>query len=248
MAKWSMFTSISKQPKDLGGISVQIWATCEIWGTESNFKYLLWEGDEKQHEVKFWHHNHSLHSTAHTSIVHCAHMWRCKNMHTTRMSHLAHTFTWPLWNPNPKSRVYRACRSLNTLANTWLTQSILITLKCPKPSLHYCKPKMRPDGFVAETVGAALLWTWDRAQSLSAGKGVWVSGPRFSLNSRSSPGVEKRNTDPMSAGSHNQQHMKAVLCDLGLKKRYWLNPGVSLCVAFVCLSIFSLCKESSFHV
>lgn len=44
MAQRFMFTSISKQPIDLGDISAQTQATCEIWEMEPNFKYLLREG------------------------------------------------------------------------------------------------------------------------------------------------------------------------------------------------------------
>lgn len=69
-----MFTSISKQPIDLVGISVQIQATCEIWGNEPNFKYFSGEGHEKRREVNIWHGDYSLRSAAHTFIIHCAHM------------------------------------------------------------------------------------------------------------------------------------------------------------------------------
>lgn len=121
-----MFTSISKQPIDLGGISVQIKATCEIWGTESNFKYPPQEGHEKPRKVNASHRDHSLHSAAHTFVIYHAHIMRmqehARNLHLT---------SDPFETLTKTASVSQVCSSWNTLTNARWMQCILIIPNCP---------------------------------------------------------------------------------------------------------------------
>ena len=66
-----------------------------------------------------------------------------------------------------------------------------------------------------KTVGAGSFWMGDGAQSVSAGGRDRVPDSGSSLRSSSAPGAEEWTEDPVSAGSHNQQHLKAVLLHSG---------------------------------
>lgn len=205
-----MFTSISKQPIDLGGISVQIKATCEIWGTESNFKYPPQEGHEKPRKVNVSHRDHSLHSAAHTFVIYHAHIMRmqehARNLHLT---------SDPFETLTKTASVSQVCGSWNTLTNARWMQCILIIPNCPLcHSIMKKKLNRNQMGLWHKAVGAVSFWMGDGVQPFSAG------GETEGVRRRLQPpdpalllGLKSGTEDPFPTGSHNQQHLRSVLCN-----------------------------------
>lgn len=138
MAQRFMFTSISKQPIDLGDISAQTQATCEIWEMEPNFKYLLWEG------MKTY-----VRSTFGTTNFHFP-------LPLTPSLHTVHTHTHTLQGVRIRSEacklhqtafVIRAPKPASVRWDSWKSLSGAIRSDYGEMS-HYLKPGRRPRGTV----------------------------------------------------------------------------------------------------
>lgn len=138
MAQRFMFTSISKQPIDLGDISAQTQATCEIWEMEPNFKYLLWEGMKTYVRSTFgttsFHFPLLLTPSLYTMHTHTS---GCKDM-LGNVQVTSNGFC----NPNPRASVRW---------DSWKSLSGAIRSDYGEMS-HYMKPRRRPP--------------WDRLQLL----------------------------------------------------------------------------------
>lgn len=101
------------------------------------------------------------------------------------------------------------CSFWNTLTGAWWMQSLLNTPKCPFSKVQN---ETRWD-LCDRTLGVVSYWMWDRgpaALSRWQSRGVRL---RFLLRSSSASRVQKWTEDLFSTGSHNQQHLRTVLCN-----------------------------------
>lgn len=88
---------------------------------------------------------------------------------------------------------------------------------------HYLKPR-RPRGSVCRWRVTSEV---DGVQLFSAGIRVGVSEGGSSLRRGPAPGVKARTGDHFSDGSHNQQHLRAVLCNPILNSTRFRSRRVS---------------------
>lgn len=168
MARRLVFTSISKRPTDLEGISVQTQTTCEIWGAEPNFRCLGGERCAKLREVNvfFWRRLQIIQPRLSRS-----HLGRAPRTHVTVRTdrHRNPRSKPPFETQNPQSWA-APCEAIPFSKTRWLTLDEYCT-----PERPWLKVKMRPDGiYVTESeggIGVASHWPWS-----NKGQGEKIAG------------------------------------------------------------------------